>query len=69
MSDKPNLHKKYGMFNEYTLSKDGFIRGILAKTNFGDLYMRFVVHYNEQNYEKTICKRHRYNIDANNRDL
>lgn len=63
VSDKLDLRKRYGMFNEYTLSKDEFIRDILAKAGFEGLCMRFVVHYNERDYEKTVCKQYRRNIN------
>ncbi|MDR0552704.1 MAG: GrpB family protein [Holosporales bacterium] len=42
--------KEGQLLAEYTLAKDGFIRGILKKAGFEGLCIRYVTHYNERDY-------------------
>lgn len=64
---EPGSEEKHDYFTEYTLLKDDFIRSILKKAGFNGLCMRFVAHYNEENYEQTVCKLHNCIINPNDK--
>jgi len=55
------------MFNRYTLSKNDMIVNFIKESGFDKICMRFVAHYSEQQYEKTICNKN--NITINDGDI
>lgn len=53
------------MFNKYTLAKNDMIVQFIRESGFDKVCMRFVAHYSEQQYEKTICNKNNLLINDN----